>query len=164
MDFGVFDVATSGADEQRIAKQAERDKLSAAIYDVKAQHGAWLFGAKDLNGFDDRAKLAHVSICQAIEPHLHARTGVYSRLIRALKKEWREHQAIRTEDSIANTVDQAMTPAAVPGQPKLPRMVPEHVKGPQLEGRRRQALSGDSQAQQGWWDSMSPEQQESHQD
>jgi hypothetical protein len=142
MDFGMFDVATSGEDEQRIASRKQADKLAAAIYDVREKHGEWLFGAKDLDGFDDRAKLAHVSICQAIEPHMHARTGVYSRVIRALKKEWRQRQAIRTEDSIANTVDQGLAPKPAPGQPGQPRMVPEHVKGPQLEGRRTACYPG----------------------
>lgn len=93
MGIGVFDVATSGEDEARLQRQAMQDRLAAAVYDVRAKHGEWLFGAKDLDGFNDRAKLAFVSICETIEPHLHARTGVHRKVMKALEREWRERTA-----------------------------------------------------------------------
>lgn len=92
-DFNVFEVTAASEDEGRIARQAATDKLAAATYDVRAKHGQWLFGAKDLDAFRDRVSLAHVSICQTIEPHLHARTGVQRKVIKTLEREWRKRQA-----------------------------------------------------------------------
>ena len=93
MTIGVFDVATSGDDESRIRKQADRDKVAAAVYDVREKFGHWLFAAADGDGFDDRAKLSYVDICKTIEPHVHARKGVHTRVMKALKNEWRSRQA-----------------------------------------------------------------------
>jgi len=93
MSIGVFDVATSGDDESRIRKQADTDRVAAAIYDVRQRFGSYLFSAADSDGFDDRAKLSYVDICKAIEPHVHARKGVHSRVMKALKNEWRSRQA-----------------------------------------------------------------------
>jgi hypothetical protein len=138
MSIGVFDVATAGDDEQRIQKQAAADKLNAAIYDVREKFGSWLFGAGDLDGFNDRAKLAYVEICKAIEPHLHARTGVHRRVMKTMESEWRQRKADVSEDSLGENIDSAVS-NAVPGAAKQPKMPRQHVHGPQLEGRRRQA-------------------------
>ena len=89
-DFGVFESVSTSSDEGRIAKQAAKDKLAAAVYDVREKHGDWLFGARDIHAFRDRVALAHVSICQTIEPHLHARTGVQRKVIKTLEREWRQ--------------------------------------------------------------------------
>lgn len=93
MSIGVFDVATSGEDESRLRKQAQRDKEAAAVYDVRQKFGHWLFGASDSDAFEDRFKLSHVDICKTIEPHIHAGKGAQSRVFKALKAEWRERQA-----------------------------------------------------------------------
>lgn len=98
MGISMFDVAVSGDDEQRIQKQAVADKIAAATYDVRHHFGQWLFGASDLQAWDDRAKLAYVDICKTIEPHIHARTGVYRKVMKALQKEWRDRLAAEDEE------------------------------------------------------------------
>lgn len=89
----IFDVASAGNDEQRLVKQTAADKLDEAVYDVRTKFGAYLFQAADLDGFNDRAKIAYVDICQAIEPHMHARKGVHRRVMKTLEREWRQRRA-----------------------------------------------------------------------
>src|SRR6516225_6864632 len=121
MGIGVFEVAAGGGDKQRIARRKEADKLHAAIYDVRDKHGDFLFAAKDLEGFNDRAKLAFVSICQTIEPHMHARTGVHRRVMKALENEWRHRRAALSDSTISETTDTALANAAGSHLPKMPR-------------------------------------------
>ena len=90
---GVFDVALTGDDERRMAKTAAQDKLAAAIYDVRAQFGDWLFGATDRQGFQDRVAMCRTAICHTIEPHTHAGIGVQTKVIKALEREWRQRSA-----------------------------------------------------------------------
>lgn len=90
---GMFDVAVAGDAETGLRKQAQLDKLAAATYDVREAYGSWLFGAHDQDAFNDRAKLAYVDICKTIEPHIHARKGVYEKVMKTIKAEWRQKQA-----------------------------------------------------------------------
>lgn len=93
MSVGMFDTLTSGDQERQITAERYQDKIAAATYDVRQRHGDWLFGASDINGFNDRVAMSFNSICHTIEPHLHARTGVAKRVIKNLEQEWRRRQA-----------------------------------------------------------------------
>lgn len=134
MSYGLFEAAVTSQDEKQIAKQAAQDKLSAAIYDVKEKFGSYLFQADSPQGFDDRAKLSYVDICNTIEPHVHARTGVYARVIKALKRDWR--QASQSLDTSAEVTDQALSNSqAGKGSPKTPAPPKVHTPGQPLLAR-----------------------------
>lgn len=134
MSYGLFEAAVTSQDEKQIVKQAAQDKLSAAIYDVKEKFGSYLFQADSPQGFDDRAKLSYVDICNTIEPHVHARTGVYARVIKALKRDWR--QASQSLDTSAEVTDQALSNSqAGKGSPKTPAPPKVHTPGQPLLAR-----------------------------
>lgn len=145
MGIGVFDVAVAGDDEQHLRKQAVLDTVEAATYDVRARHGAWLFGAHDLDGFNDRAKLAYVSICNTIEPHTHARRGVYRKVMKTLEREWRERQAADPSQPGGGMLPVPMADATSQhdtGTGAFNPAVPGHLgtePGPLHAGGRRQA-------------------------
>ena len=134
MDFGVFEVATYSPSEGQLRKEAAQDKLAAAIYDVREKYGSYLFQADSPRGFDDRGKLMYADICRTIEPHLHARTGVYSRVMKALKKEWKT--AVQTENTMAQVTDQSVANSQVgKGGIKPPAPPKVHTHQPQLIGK-----------------------------
>ena len=93
MTVGLFEVASDSDDAHRRTAARMQDKIAQATYDVRERHGDWLFGAKDIQGFHDRVAMSFNSICHTIEPTLHARKGVSSRVIKNLEQEWRRRQA-----------------------------------------------------------------------
>ena len=92
----VFEVLTASESEQKIAKQAAADTLSAAVYDVREKFGAHLFCAKSKDEFHDRLALCKDDMMKTVNGHLMPVTGVMRRICKTMEREWREKIAVDT--------------------------------------------------------------------
>lgn len=75
-DFGTFEVLASAPDMEREAQREASDKLAAAVYDVREQFGGFLFQAKDIYEFRNRAALIKDDAMRVVNAHLMPVTSV----------------------------------------------------------------------------------------
>lgn len=87
--FGLFEANVSSDDEAKRQQREAADKLAAATYDVRERFGRFLFGARDLQEYQDRLALTKNDIIKTIEPHVFPRTGVVRRVLKPIEAEFK---------------------------------------------------------------------------
>ena len=115
-NFGLFEANVTTDGERQIAADRAADKLAAAVYDVRAKYGPFLFAAKDVPEFRDRTALCRGDMLKTIQRHLPPVAGVMRRVVGkngAMEKEFRSRLARRQYVA-------APDPGFEPGTPSLP--------------------------------------------
>lgn len=147
---GMFEVLAVSDDEHKIAQQQVTDRLAAAVYDVRAEFGDFLFKAADIHEFRTRVHLVKPDMMRVIDRHVPPVSSVMGRIATRrgciLEKEFRSHLAGRQGMYPPQTEDDVMRPS--PDRPDVKARWDEFDKGrPQriqeFEQERRQRSAAD---------------------
>ena len=116
-EFGFFEVLASAPDAEQEARQNATDRLAAATYDVREQFGPFLFAARNVREYRDRAALVKEDAMRVVQAHLMPVTGVMRRIgltgsNGTLEKEFRTRLAAdhRVEDFTGHDDNVAVNP------------------------------------------------------
>ncbi len=95
-DFGLFEAAETSDSEIKLAAQEQADKLNAAIYDVRAKYGPFLYASTGLDDFDNRVALVKSDMMKTVMAHVPPVTGTMRRVVKACKAEYKQLTAAGT--------------------------------------------------------------------
>ena len=106
--YGIFESIEGSEGEKKIATRETQRKLDAAIDDVKAKYGPFLYASRDTEEWEDRVALCKNDMLKTINASLIPATGVVRRIVKACKDDWKK-QASRHADKTGPAMDLAET-------------------------------------------------------